>query len=48
MTPAGNKELHTFKIDPTKATYVVPEGGKLGFVFKPEEQANDPAPIPVR
>jgi hypothetical protein len=30
--------LYEFKLDPTKATYVVPEGSKFGFVFEPEKE----------
>ena len=33
MTPAGGKELHTFKIDPTKTSYVYPEKSEFGFSF---------------
>jgi hypothetical protein len=35
---ATNKELHKFTFDPTKTTYVIPEGSKLGLIFKPEEE----------
>jgi hypothetical protein len=33
LTPSGAKELHTFKIDPSKTTYVLPENSELGFSF---------------
>ena len=33
LTPSGAKELHTFRIDPSKTTYVVPEQSELGFSF---------------
>ena len=33
LTPSGAKELHTFKIDPSQTTYVIPEKSELGFSF---------------
>lgn len=33
------KTIHTFKIDPTKRTFVRPEHSVLGYVFEPEEQS---------
>jgi hypothetical protein len=32
-----NQKVHEFKIDPTKHTYVAPEGSKFGYIFEPEE-----------
>jgi hypothetical protein len=37
MDVTNHTTLHEFTLDPTKATYVVPEGSKFGFVFKPED-----------
>ena len=50
---ANRTTLHEFTLDPTKATYVVPEGSKLGFIFEPEGSkhertlTNDPKTIPA-
>jgi len=33
LTPSGAKELHTFNIDPSQTTYVIPEKSELGFSF---------------
>ena len=35
---ATKNTLYQFTLDPTKATYVVPEGSKLGFVFEPKKE----------
>jgi hypothetical protein len=35
---ATKNTLYQFTLDPTKATYVVPEGSKFGFVFEPEKE----------
>jgi hypothetical protein len=36
VSAADGKTLHTFKIDPTKKTYVRPEHSMIGYVFEPE------------
>lgn len=36
VSAADGKTLHTFKIDPTKKTYVRPEHSLFGYVFEPE------------
>jgi hypothetical protein len=35
------KKVQEFTLDPTKTTYVVPEGSKFGFKFEPEGDANE-------
>ena len=42
------KAMNTFKINPAEKTYVRPDHSMFGYVFEPEDDANDPAPIPVR
>ena len=41
VSVADGKTMHTFKIDPTKKTYVRPEHSPFGYVFEPEGDAND-------
>lgn len=36
VSAADGKTMHTFKIDPTKKTYVRPEHTLFGYVFEPE------------
>lgn len=36
VSAADGKPIHTFKIDPTKKTYVRPEHSLFGYVFEPE------------
>ena len=36
VSAADGKTMHTFKIDPTKKTYVRPEHSLFGYVFEPE------------
>jgi hypothetical protein len=36
VSVADGKTMHTFKIDPTKKTYVRPEHSPFGYVFEPE------------
>jgi hypothetical protein len=37
------KKVQEFTLDPTKTTYVVPEGSKFGFKFEPEQKIVPPA-----
>lgn len=40
VSAADGKTMHTFKIDPTKKTYVRPEHSLFGYVFEPDGDAN--------
>jgi hypothetical protein len=35
------KTVNTFKIDPTKKTYVRPDHSMFGYVFEPEEEQSE-------
>jgi hypothetical protein len=41
VSAADGKTLHTFKIDPTKKTYVRPDHSMFGYVFEPEEEQSE-------